>query len=216
MASTSWAKVGLAILCAAQVLNIAAAQGEGEPPVAPPVQSAATTIVNVVLHTALGDITLGLEKDRAPATVDNFLHYVDNKRFDGIDFYRAVRIGDEGKYGLVQGGLQGNRAKAFPPIAHEAPSRTGLSHLDGAISMARGEPGSATADFFIVVGDLVALDGDPAGTDQGYAVFGRVISGMDVVRQMLELPRQENAGDGAMKGQMLAAPVKVLTTRRVE
>lgn len=211
----AWAKLGMAVLCAVHGLAFAAAQ-EGVAQATAAAPASAPAVVNVVLHTVLGDITLGLEKDRAPATVDNFLKYVDTKRFDGIEFYRAVKIGDDGMYGLVQGGLRGNRTKAFKPIAHEAPAVTGLSHLNGAVSMARGDPGSATADFFIVVGDLVALDGQATGDDLGYAVFGRVISGMEVVRQILELPRQENAGDGAMKGQMLAAPIKVLTTRRVE
>jgi peptidyl-prolyl cis-trans isomerase A (cyclophilin A) len=212
--SVPWEKVGVALLCATQWFGVVAAQEVAVQDDA--VQVPAPALVNVVMHTGMGDITLALEKDRAPATVDNFLKYVDAKRFDGIDFYRAVKIGDDGMYGLVQGGIQGNRTKAFKPIAHEAPSATGLSHLNGAVSMARGDPGSATADFFIVVGDLVALDGQATGDDLGYAVFGRVTAGMEVVRQILELPRQENAGEGAMKGQMLAAPVKVLTTRRVE
>jgi len=85
--------------------------------------------------------------------------------------------------------------------------------------MARGAPGTATADFFIVVGDLVTLDAqpveqDPLGEMPGYAVFGRVIEGMDTVKSMLELPRSATAGEGAMKGQMLEIPVKILTVRR--
>jgi len=85
--------------------------------------------------------------------------------------------------------------------------------VDGAISMARENPGTATADFFIVVGDLVSMDGKPDG-DPGYAVFGRVVQGMDVVRAMLELPRSAEARNPVMKGQMLAEPVKVTTARR--
>jgi peptidyl-prolyl cis-trans isomerase A (cyclophilin A) len=173
-------------------------------------------IVNVLLHTTLGDIQLALDQGHAPITVNNFLHYVDLKRFDGINFYRAVKIGDEGKYGLVQGGLKGNPKRVFKPIAFEAPSVTGLSHVDGAISMAHSEPGKATADFFIVIGNLVSLDGKGTPEDSGYAVFGRVTEGMDVVRAILDEPRDPNAGEAVMKGQMLANPVKILSARRVE
>jgi peptidyl-prolyl cis-trans isomerase A (cyclophilin A) len=187
-------------------------------PAAPPAPQAdaprppATT--TVVFTTAMGDIHIAVETERAPVTAANFLRYVDNKRFDGITFYRAHKVSPDGKYAIVQGGLQGLSSRVFKPIAHESPQVTKLSHLDGAISMAREAPGTATADFFIVVGDLVSMDGKPDGSDPGYAVFGRVVSGMDVVRAMLELPRSEDARNPVMKGQMLAAPVKVVTARR--
>jgi peptidyl-prolyl cis-trans isomerase A (cyclophilin A) len=181
-------------------------------PTAPPVAK----VVGVVLQTSLGEIRVDLEPGRAPVTVANFLRYVDAKRFDGISWYRALKLDPEGKYGLVQGGVQGDPKRTFKPIAHESPSVTGLRHVDGAISMARLEPGSATAEFFIIVGDLVSLDGTADGSDPGYAVFGRVTQGMDLVRQMLELPRDPQAGEGAMKGQMLAEPVKILAVRRVD
>jgi peptidyl-prolyl cis-trans isomerase A (cyclophilin A) len=100
------------------------------------------------------------------------------------------------------------------PIAHEPTTVTGLSHVDGAISMARAEPGTANADFFIVVGDTVSYDAQPGG-EPGYAVFGHVIGGMDVVHTIMGLPGAEE-GQGVMKGQMLANPVKVLTVRRTE
>ena len=172
--------------------------------------------VGVVLHTTLGDIVLALEKERAPITTGNFLRYVDQKRLDGSEFYRAMKVGDEGLYGLIQGGLQGNPKRVFKPIAHEPTRVTGLSHVDGAISMARAEPGTATADFFIVVGDLVSLDAQPDGGDPGYAVFGHVVSGMDVVRAILEQPRSPDAGQGVMKGQMIANPVKIISARRAD
>jgi peptidyl-prolyl cis-trans isomerase A (cyclophilin A) len=180
-----------------------------------PASAPSPVLVGVVFQTSLGDIRVDLEPDRAPVTVANFLRYVDAKRFDGITWYRALKLDPDGKYGLVQGGLRGDRKKAFKPIAHESPSVTGLRHVDGAISMARLEPGSATADFFVIIGDLVSLDGTADGSDPGYAVFGRVTQGMDILRPMLDLPRDPNAGEGAMKGQMLAQPVKVLTVRRV-
>ena len=176
----------------------------------------APALVNVLVHTTLGDIQLALEKDRAPLTTQNFLRYVDTRRYDGSDFYRAVKLDDEGKYGLVQGGLKGNPKRVFKPIPHESPRVTGLSHVSGAISMARTDPGTATSDFFIVVGNLVSLDGQPTGDDPGYAVFGHVVEGMDVVRQIMELPRATTGDDGAMKGQMIARPVKIVSVRRVD
>jgi peptidyl-prolyl cis-trans isomerase A (cyclophilin A) len=172
-------------------------------------------LVRVQLHTDLGDILLGLDPQHAPITAANFLSYVDQKRFDGSTFYRAVKLDDEGHSGLVQGGLRGDPERVLPPIAHEAPGTTGLKHLDGAISMARAEPGTAAADFFIVIGDLPSLDGQPGSDDPGYAVFGRVLDGMDVVRKILERPRDPQAGDGDLKGQMIADPVQILTVRRV-
>ncbi len=186
--------------------------GAQEPPADTPAPPPATT--TVVMTTAQGEIRIAVETERAPVTAANFLRYVDNKRFDGMTFYRAHKITEDGQYAIVQGGLQGNPKKVFKPIAHESPLDTGLSHVDGAISMAREAPGSATADFFIIVGDLVSLDGKPDGSDPGYAVFGKVVEGMDVVRAMLELPRTEEARNPVMKGQMLAEPVKVLTVRR--
>lgn len=168
----------------------------------------------VVIKTAMGDIKLALEIERAPITAKNFLRYVDNKRFDGMTFYRGMKLDDEGKYGLVQGGIAGVPGKPFPPIAHESPLNTGLSHVNGAVSMARGAPGTAVGDFFIVIGDLVSMDGNKDGSDLGYAVFGHVTEGMDVVKAILELPKSEDARNPVMKGQMLAAPVKIISVRR--
>ncbi|MDR2214861.1 MAG: peptidylprolyl isomerase [Nevskiaceae bacterium] len=170
----------------------------------------------VLVHTDLGDIGIELQTQRAPITAGNFLRYVDDKRFDGSTIYRAVTIGDEGKFGLVQGGLAGNRDKVLPPIAHESPADTGLHSVDGAVSMARLDPGTATADFFFIVGGLLSMDGDPATGDPGYAVFGNVFSGMDLVRTILLLPRKQEAQSEAMKGQMLQQPVKIISVRRVE
>jgi len=183
---------------------------------APVVHEPAT--VKVIMQTALGNITLALETERAPITAANFLHYVDQKRFDGIGFYRAFKIGDSGNYGLAQAGLRGDPKKEFKPIRHEPTFLTGLSHTSGAISMARLAPGTAASDFFIVLGDLPALDAQPtaSGDNQGYAVFGHVVDGMDVVRAILEQPHSLTAGEADMKGQMLETPVKVLTVRRAQ
>jgi peptidyl-prolyl cis-trans isomerase A (cyclophilin A) len=174
--------------------------------------SAAT--VKVVLRTNLGDISLALEQERAPITVNNFLHYVDQKRLDGTEFYRALTLDEQGQYGLIQGGLRNNPRRVFKPIAHEPTNLTGLSHISGAISMARAEPGTASADFFIVIGDNVSYDAQPDGGDPGYAVFGHVVDGMDVVRAILQQPRAAGVGEGIMSGQMLANPVRILTARR--
>jgi peptidyl-prolyl cis-trans isomerase A (cyclophilin A) len=172
----------------------------------------APVIVEVTMHTSVGDIVLALEQSRAPVTVNNFLRYVDQKRLDGSNFYRAVKLDEQGQFGLIQGGLRGDPKRVLKPIAHEPTNVTGLSHVSGAISMARHEPGTAAADFFIMIGDVVSYDAQP-GADPGYAVFGHVVEGMDVVRAILEQPRSD-AGEGAMKGQMIAKPVKILTVRR--
>jgi peptidyl-prolyl cis-trans isomerase A (cyclophilin A) len=213
------ALTGLAATCWAQEATTSpatepAATAEAPPPPVAEAPRLAPALTNVVLHTTLGDITLAIEIERAPVTAKNFLRYVDNKRFDNTTFYRSLKLTEDGKYGLVQGGLKSDPKKLFKPIAHEAPATTGLSHVDGAISMARGDPGTATADFFIVVGDLVSMDGKPDGSNLGYAVFGHVVSGMDVVHAMLEAPKSEEARTPEMKGQMLVEPVKILTVRR--
>jgi peptidyl-prolyl cis-trans isomerase A (cyclophilin A) len=166
--------IGMAVLVLGAFVSVAPAAEPGSGTVAAPASAAAATeapktapqvaLVRVQLHTELGDIVLGLDPQHAPITSANFLSYVDQKRFDGSTFYRAVKLDEEGHSGLVQGGLRGDPERALPPIAHEAPNTTGLKHVDGAISMARAEPGTATADFFIVMGDLPSLDGQP-GSD---------------------------------------------------
>ncbi|MEO6186699.1 MAG: peptidylprolyl isomerase [Steroidobacteraceae bacterium] len=183
-------------------------------PPSPPPTALAPAMAKVLMHTTLGDIRLEIEIERAPITARNFLRYVELKRFDGINFYRAVKLDAEGKYGMVQGGVRSAPKLALGAIAHEPHAVTGLSHLDGAISMASLGPGTARGDFFIVVGDLVSLDGNGTPADPGYAVFGRVSDGMAIVRNILEMPRSDAMGDGSMKGQMLADPVKILTVRR--
>lgn len=168
----------------------------------------------VVLHTAQGDIRIALETERAPITSQNFLKYVDAGRLDGAKFYRAMTRRSDGSEGLLQGGLQGNTRRAFPPIAHESTVDTGLSHTNGAVSMARQEPGSARAEFFIIVGDQLTYDGVPNGGDEGFAVFGKVVSGMPLVRRILKQPRVGDARSSSMKDQMLVQPVVIETARR--
>ncbi|MBB5687083.1 peptidyl-prolyl cis-trans isomerase A (cyclophilin A) [Sphingobium boeckii] len=171
--------------------------------------------VKVTLTTSQGAIVVEVEKERAPITAANFLRYVDQKRLDGVTFYRVINQG--GDFGLVQGGVSNDPKRVLKAIAHEPTSKTGLSHVDGAISMARGAPGSASGDFFITVGRIESFDAHPEnpGDNLGYAVFGRVVEGMDVIRKILIEPTSPTAGAAAgMQGQMLVTPVKILTARR--
>ena len=173
----------------------------------------------VVLETALGNIALAIEIERAPVTAANFLRYVDEHRFDGTVFYRAMRLawGDQPN-GLIQGGTQNDPKRILPPIKHERTSDTGVKHIAGAISMARLIPGSATGDFTITVSPQPGLDADPTSSDpdrqEGFAAFGHVTNGMDVVRAIFDSPTDPDKGEGVMKGQMLAKPVRIITVRR--
>lgn len=171
----------------------------------------------VALTTAEGVIVLELYADKAPVTVANYLKYVDRKLFDGATFYRASRPeGATGPadYGTLQGGLQNDPKKLLPPIAHESTLKTGVKHLDGVISMGRHAPGTATADWFICVGDMSYLDATDA-KNPGFAAFGHVVEGMDVVKKILSGERDPKKGEGVMKGEMLAKPVRIVTARRV-
>ncbi|WP_025552013.1 peptidylprolyl isomerase [Sphingobium fuliginis] len=166
--------------------------------------------VRVALDTGAGRILIAVHVAQAPATAANFLRYVDQKRLDGASFYRGVGSAD---YGFVQGGAQNDPKRILPPVKHEPTSQTGLTHDDGALSMARYAPGSATGDFFIVLGKMPGMDAHPeaAGDNQGFAVFAHVIEGMDVVKTILAAPKSPTAGEGVMKGQMLERPVTILT-----
>ncbi|MDP1027126.1 peptidylprolyl isomerase [Sphingomonas sp. KR1UV-12] len=201
------------------LLAIAAAQEPVPSPTPTPTPTISATpragTVRVTIATAEGPILVELERDKAPVTVANFLRYVDAKRFDGTNFYRAMKLGESA--GLVQGGVRNQTKLIFPPIAHEPTTKTGLTHDDGAISLARAEPGSGRGDFFIVVGSVPTLDANPAATGDklGYAVFGHVLSGMDVVRRILAAPTSPTAGGAAMRGQILSAPVRITSVRRV-
>lgn len=181
-----------------------------------PAPAPAFKTVPVTLTTTAGAITIAVEVERAPVTAANFLRYVDQKRLDGTAFYRAFTYPTAPDYGLLQGGTQGDPKRDLKPIAHEPTTKTGLSHDDGAVSMARHAPGTATGDFTIILGGMTGLDADPsaAGDNHGYAVFGHVTEGMDVVRAIVASPRDPAKGEGVMKGQMLSPTVKILTARR--
>jgi peptidyl-prolyl cis-trans isomerase A (cyclophilin A) len=170
--------------------------------------------VRVVIETGLGAIEVSIDDSRAPVTAANFLRYVDAKHYDSGRFHRTVRSDPDNqpqspvKIDVVQGGPNPEAARnAFEAIPLERTSKTGLRHVDGAISMARAEPDSATSDFFICIGPQPELDfGGKRNPDgQGFAAFGRVVAGMDVVRRI-------HAATGSQ--QRLEPPMPILTIRR--
>jgi peptidyl-prolyl cis-trans isomerase A (cyclophilin A) len=166
----------------------------------------------VLIRTEKGDILVEVDPVRAPLTVANFLRYVDAGLYDGSTFHRTVTPRNQPdnavKIEVIQGG-QLPATREFPPIAHETTAMTGLRHVDGAISMARDKPGTAASSFFICINEQPELDfGGRRNPDgQGFAAFGRVIKGMDIVRAIQAFPAQ---------GQQLAPPVKIISVRRMD
>jgi peptidyl-prolyl cis-trans isomerase A (cyclophilin A) len=177
---------------------------------------AAAPLPRVAIETTAGRIVIELETGKAPITTANFLRYVDQKRLDEVRFYRVVKVAD--RFGFVQFGADGDPKRILPPIRHEPTSRTGLKHLDATISLARLAPGSARGEFTISVGDQPSFDADPArpGDNLGYAAFGRVVEGREVILKIFDAPVSPTASNrGAFKGEIPVAPVRVLTARRV-
>ena len=208
----------IAIVLAALLLQPAAPEPTTMPPTAPAAPAPAPApvkLVRVALTTSVGVITLALDETHAPITTANFLRYVDGKRLDGTNFYRTMKM-EEG-LGLIQGGVR-DPGKLYPPIAHEPTTQTGLSHDDGAISMARNAPGTATADFFIILRGMHSLDAHPeeAGDNTGFAVFGHVVEGMDVVKKIHDSATSPTEGEGVMRGQMLAPKIQIISAKRVK
>jgi len=202
----------------AQTSPAPAPQPVPTPTVAP---TPAAALPRVQITTTAGTFTVEVETAKAPVTAANFLHYVDQKKLDGITFYRTCKVAD--KFGFVQFGTNGDPKRTLPPIKHEPTTITGLKHLNGTLSTARLAPGSARGDFTISVGDQPSFDADPAKpddalkTNQGYAAFGRVVDGMDVVLKIFDAPIDPNATvRGSFKGEVPAAPVRVLSARRVK
>lgn len=177
----------------------------------------AASLPRVALETTAGRIVIEADTLHAPVTAGNFLKYVDGRRLDGVVFYRAVKVAD--RFGFVQFGTNGDPKRALPPIKHEPTTQTGLHHTEGAISVARFGPGTATGDFTISVGDQrAALDADPGkpGDNLGYAAFGRIVEGMDTIVTILDAPVSPTATvRGSFKGEVPVTTVKVLTARRV-
>ena len=176
--------------------------------------------VEIIMSTTAGDIVIELELSKAPITASNFLSLVDGGHLDAATFYRTVSPeNDNGTpaISVIQGGL-GDASEAFEAVAHETTDKTGIPHKDGTISMARGGPGTASTEFFICIGDQPALDfGGNRNTDQlGFAAFGRVIDGMDVVKAIHNSPSDTAVDDDYFKGQILENPVLIeRVTRKI-
>jgi peptidyl-prolyl cis-trans isomerase A (cyclophilin A) len=170
----------------------------------------------VLISTQFGDIEAEIFIDKAPVTATNFLRYIDSGKYKAnACFYRTVRMdnqpGKPVKIEVIQGGFYSDSVIEkiqFPPIRHETTRETGVLHLDGVLSMARNEPGTASSEFFICVGDQPALDfGGKRNPDgQGFAAFGRVIKGMDAVRKIQQIKD---------KDQYLENPVKIIGIKRI-
>jgi len=175
-------------------------------------------LVRVRLETDAGAIVLELDHRHAPITTENFIAYVDQHRFDNTVFYRTSHTPHDAQHGFIQGGIRHNYRVLLPPIPLEPTSRTGLLHRDGTISMARTTPDSAMGDFVISIGAQPGMDAGPRapGDHLGYATFGRVIEGMDVVRRIHAAPADPNSGRGSMRGEMLSAPVRIISARRAD
>ncbi len=159
----------------------------------------ANGVPRVAIETTAGTIVVQLDAKRAPKTTANFLHYVDAHFYDGGSFFRAI------PGFVIQGGNQKRERPTDPAIELETPFRTGIRNTDGAIAMARTfDPNSAKNEFYIDDGAQPRLDGGP--DTPGYAAFGHVIRGMDVVRAIARLPAQN---------QLLTTPVTITRIHRV-
>lgn len=166
----------------------------------------------VLIVTELGDIVVEVYLDRVPVTAANFLRYADEGRFRGATFYRTVTMDNQPdndiKIEVIQGGLgEDLEGLALPPIEHETTDKTGVLHRDGTVSMARSTPGTAGSEIFICIGDQPELDyGGRRNPDgQGFAAFGQVVEGMDVVRKIQAEPAE---------GQLLNPQVKITEVKR--
>lgn len=181
-----------------------------------------TAATRVIMDTDAGMITLELYPDKAPATVANFLKYVDEGAFDGSHIYRATRADNDPGIAIIQGGLwkpweegmDEDYVAPYPPVEHETTELSGLSHTDGVISMARVEPGTATSEWFISVGDNLSLDygGDRNPDGQGFSAFGKVVAGMDVVLSINAAPTRDGED---FAGQILVEPVEINSVTRL-
>lgn len=178
------------------------------------VRPAAQAPVRVLVQTELGDIVLEVDTLHAPNTAANFLRYVDGHHYDGGIFHRTVKMDNQPqntvKIEVIQAGANPERRKdGFPPIALERTNVTGLRHTDGVISMARSGPDTATHEWFVCINDQPSLDfGGARNPDgQGFAAFGRVVQGMEVVRKIQRAPNTD--------AQRLTPPIKILKAARL-
>jgi peptidyl-prolyl cis-trans isomerase A (cyclophilin A) len=177
--------------------------------------------VGVRVQTELGDIVIEVDPVKAPLTTANFLKYVDTGHYDGGMFHRTVKMDNQPespvKIEVIQAGVNPDRAKeGFAPIPLERTSLTGILHKDGVVSMARGAPDSATSGWFVCINDQPSLDfgGNRNPDGQGFAAFGRVITGMDIVRKIQAAPSSTSRATNT-EAQRLTPPIKVLKVARV-
>jgi peptidyl-prolyl cis-trans isomerase A (cyclophilin A) len=170
----------------------------------------------VLISTDMGDITVEIYPEKAPVTAGNFLAHVENGDYTNSLFYRVVRMDNQPrsqvKIEVIQGGLFLDEIlDTIIPIVHETTLQTGILHTDGVISMARDEPGSASTEFFICIGNQPSLDfgGDRNPDGQGFAAFGKVKRGMDIVRAIQQLPDE----DQYLKKQVIIHSIDVISTK---
>jgi peptidyl-prolyl cis-trans isomerase A (cyclophilin A) len=166
--------------------------------------------IRIALDTDKGRIVLALDQAHAPVTTANFLKYVESGRFNGESFYRALKYGGGG---LIQGGITSDARKLYPAIAHEPTNVTGLKNKAWTVAMANSGSGTARSDFFIMTTDVPAFDAK--ADDVGFAAFGKVIEGQEVVKAILSAPVSPTKGEGSMKGQMLEPMVKIVKAERL-
>ena len=177
--------------------------------------------VRVRVQTELGDIIIEVDPVKAPLTTANFLKYVDGGHYDGGMFHRTVKMDNQPesavKIEVIQAAVNPDRAKeGFAAIPLERTSVTGILHKDGAVSMARGAADSATSGWFVCINDQPSLDfgGNRNPDGQGFAAFGRVVTGMDVVRKIQAAPSSTNRTTNT-EAQRLTPPIKILRVARV-
>ncbi|SEI95272.1 peptidyl-prolyl cis-trans isomerase A (cyclophilin A) [Dyadobacter koreensis] len=177
----------------------------------------ASNAQKVLMETDKGNIQIELDPENAPITCENFMRYVDQKKYDGAIFYRVVRLDNQPdnkvKIEVIQGGVKDDTTKNLPPIFHETTKITGLKHLKGTLSMARTAPGTADSEFFICVTDQQELDfgGKRNADGQGFAAFGKVISGMETVNKI-----QSGQTGSSEAAQTLKEPVKIIRMERIK
>jgi peptidyl-prolyl cis-trans isomerase A (cyclophilin A) len=154
---------------------------------------------HVVISTSMGDVELELFPDKAPKTVAAFLTYIDSGYYTKSSFYRVLLqegFSPTSNTGVIQGGIWLTNDKAHPNvpgIVHESTKQTGLTHTNGMVSLARTKPGTGSTEFFICIGDQTGFDYGQGGDGEGFAAFGKVFSGMDVVRKIQQAPHSADS-----------------------
>ena len=181
----------------------------------------------VILSTVLGDVEITLETERAPLSSANFLQYVERGFYNGASFYRAVDYVEASeRRALVQGGVidledpAASQDRMLPPVEHEGPGQTGLKNVRGSVVLARLEPGTAQSEFFINLEDAPRYDDmaepEPPLDGLGYAVFGHVTAGMEVLETIVKQDRRPTPEIPVMDGQILAEPVIIEQAKALE